>query len=700
MGRVVYTCIIIVVALAALPAQVSRCGTDRAMAAIGGHYDQQVFEQLHTHTSTAIRRSATDSVVIPVHVIIVHDPSDAVGEGTNLSLDRVSSQIQVINQDFRRTNTNRTDTPPDFPTGDSYISFKLADIAPDGTPTDGITRYSTTDDFDEEELAIKDATRWPRDTYLNIWVANTLDDLGFALLPGTISLPQEQLDGCAVLTSAFGGPGFATFFPYNLGRTATHEIGHYLGLRHIWASNGCGPDDGIADTPKQDSSHFGCPVHPMPSCGNTGDMFMNYMDYTDDQCMNAFTVGQIDYMWAVLNGSRRSLLTAGERAFEEEPPAVVVELVAVQQPVCAGGFSGEITVTASGGVGNYRYQINGGQLQASTTFRFLQAGSYAIVAVDNDGNAAMVSDSIVLTDPAPLILGLIETAVPRCHDSQDGEITVTVTGAQGNYTLTAADTLIGVGDRLAALAGGDYAVTVQDSVGCSVDTTIQLIAPPQIEVDVIATDVTCYGLVDGAMQMVARGGVEGYTYGVNGTFFTTNATFFGYAAGTYPAYVQDSNRCVALDSFDIQEPDSLTIEVIQEDGDMTVKARGGVSPYQYRLIPGPFVVDSVFSNLVADSYTVQVIDANQCLANSTILITAVDRNSKQQEPSIFPNPASTILYVPRAHTHLRLMDFLGQEQQIWDHRQASIDVSGLAAGIYLLEISAPSGTVIERLVVR
>ena len=149
---------------------------------------------------------------------------------------------------------------------------------------------------------------WDSKRYLNIWVCNISGStLGFAQFPGG----PELTDGVVVDYKYFGSLGTATY-PYHLGRTLTHEVGHWLNLRHIWGDSYCG-NDFVDDTPTQASSNSGCPTFPSLSCDNgpNGDMFMNYMDYCHDDCLVMFTSGQKNRMIAALNSSRSELLNNG-----------------------------------------------------------------------------------------------------------------------------------------------------------------------------------------------------------------------------------------------------------------------------------------------------------------------------------------------------------------------------------------------------
>lgn len=666
--------------------QISRCGTDAAIAA---HNDYALRLQKDWEELVEERSVQSDSIIIPLHIIIVHPPGQAIGSGANLSTARVLSQIEATNLDFRRRNSNREDTPMEFAVGDSRISFQLASIDPNGEPTDGITRYAIDDDFDTNELEIKDNTKWPRDTYINIWVAPTLDDLGFASIPSPQNLPPIRLDGAAVLTSAFGGPGFATFFPYNLGRTLTHELGHYLGLRHIWDRDGCNSDDGIADTPRQDTSHFGCPVHPRPSCGNNGDMFMNYMDYTHDACMNAFTIGQINYMWSVLNGSRNSLLTAGDRAFDQTEP-LAINIVDRKNPSCADGFDGEISVSASGGVGNYRYRINAGPWRGNPVFRFLVADTYLVEVIDNDDNA-VTSLPVTLEDPPPITWHRLSITDLTCYGDQTGSIEITVNGAQGLPMLTADQGVVSDNIRVDSLGAGLVQLTVLDSAGCTIDTVVEVQEPPLLVPEITPVDISCYGLADGAAMIEASGGLSPYDYSVNGTAYGSNNAFFGYGAGRYSIFVRDSSGCIATDSFDVTEPDSLVLDIRTSEGQLIVTPTGGRAPYRYQLNDGPIVQDSIFEGLVPGDYTVTVYDDNMCTADLMIVFTANQSIDLSAKALIWPIPASSGLHLAREVSSFSLYNLNGSIAVSLVDRHY-IDVSHLPAGTYMAHLESDEHT--------
>jgi hypothetical protein len=247
-------------------------------------------------------------VQIPVVVHVVY--SDLSG---NISEAQVQSQIDALNRDYRKRNTDAGNAPAVWNqlVADTRIQFGVATTDPNGAPTSGINRIATSQtSFDTHDDVKRASTGgadpWPADKYLNLWVCNLGNGLlGYAQFPGG---PAET-DGVVILHSAFGTTGTAAT-PFNLGRTATHEVGHWLNLIHIWGDRlDCTGTDYVDDTPPAMAPNYGTPQFPHVSCNNgpNGDMFMNYMDYVDDDTMVMFTAGQVVRMAATLDGPRTGI---------------------------------------------------------------------------------------------------------------------------------------------------------------------------------------------------------------------------------------------------------------------------------------------------------------------------------------------------------------------------------------------------------
>jgi len=251
---------------------------------------------------------------IPVVVHVVYNT-----DAENISDAQVQSQIDVLNEDYRKQNADVNLTPSIYSSlaADCEIEFCLATRTIDNLPTNGITRTQTTAGNFGMGNAVKQAATGGRDAwnstrYLNIWVCDLTDPvLGFATLPGTASAP---FDGVVIDYRAFGRIGNLSA-SYNKGRTCTHEVGHWFNLIHTWgddenSADDCAGTDNVNDTPNQAGPRFGCPSFPQASCGNSGDMSMNYMDYTNDACMYMFTTGQKNRMIAAINSARSTILTS------------------------------------------------------------------------------------------------------------------------------------------------------------------------------------------------------------------------------------------------------------------------------------------------------------------------------------------------------------------------------------------------------
>ncbi len=300
-----------------------KCGVEQQSLLHGINITDESYVHSFRNFYEHIDEVRTDlTLYIPVHIIVVHTPGLAIGSGNNHSVEKILEQMQVLNKDFGRTNFDTIFTPKEFKSGNPKIHFCLASIDPDGKPTDGISRYASNSSFQNEEIFIKTSTAWPREDYLNIWVAG-ITNLGFSYIPNATSLPDSKIDGVTIDHKAFGGNKTNTNKPYNLGRTATHEVGHFLGLQHIWFTDGCIGDDGITDTPLQNRANLGCKSHPSISCQNKGDMYMNYMDYSDDDCLVMFSFDQAKYMRSILSTLRYALLESGRT--QCQPITKVVE---------------------------------------------------------------------------------------------------------------------------------------------------------------------------------------------------------------------------------------------------------------------------------------------------------------------------------------------------------------------------------------
>jgi hypothetical protein len=256
--------------------------------------------------------SSQSIVTIPVVFHVVYNTAEQ-----NISDAQIQSQVDALNADFSASNADISNVPPAFQSliGNAQLQFVLAKRDPGGNAATGITRnYSSVTSFSSNGAVCYTNSggcdAWPASQYLNIWICNKSGAAGYSSYPWS---GNASTDGVIIGYNFIGTTGtFTNNWNYQKGRTLTHEIGHWLGLIHIWGDATCG-DDLVGDTPSQSSANGSCPVFPhMSACSpNTdGDMYMNYMDYTNDDCRNMFSVAQAARMNAYLTNSRPGILTS------------------------------------------------------------------------------------------------------------------------------------------------------------------------------------------------------------------------------------------------------------------------------------------------------------------------------------------------------------------------------------------------------
>lgn len=263
---------------------------------------EAVTQQILRNPAT-FRLMADGSIEIPVHLNVIYRTT-----AENISNAQIQSQIDVLNEDYGGSNADKINIPSIFTglfAGDIRIKFTW-------DPATGLTKKASTKNSWRTNDDMKRSSKGGIDptaptTKLNIWVCNLSNSLlGYAQFPGGSS----ATDGVVIDNNAFGrGAGYSLFAAFNKGRTATHEIGHWLNLRHIWGDAACG-NDLVGDTPLHNAANYGCPSYPhLSTCtGAPIEMTMNYMDYTDDACMYMFTSGQKNRMLATFasGGGRNS----------------------------------------------------------------------------------------------------------------------------------------------------------------------------------------------------------------------------------------------------------------------------------------------------------------------------------------------------------------------------------------------------------
>lgn len=433
----------------------TRCASPVPSAEWDVEFNKLVDQYIKDHTD-ATGKVSTVPATIPVVVHIIHNQNSITQE--NITAAQVASQIAVLNADFAGTNTDITSVPSAFTAvkaGDVQVQFCLAVTDPNGNPMaePGIHRqkWNTIAGATDPNAAssgtalqtlfnntIKPATIWDPTKYMNIWVAkmNGSGLLGYASWPAASTLTglgtaeTNQTAGVVINCYAFGTTGIAGtsgYTPYNKGRTATHEVGHWLGLRHISGDDAtCSTNnDFCADTPKQKGGYnggtpdptgqgglnYGCPPYPYLASGEcTGtnsattagsEMFMNYMDYVDDACMYMFTLNQKSRIQtAMTNGTYRKDL--GTHGLCNTSPTAPTASFTLPSTGCAGiavaatnNSSGNPTPTYAWSATSSTGVTFSSTTATSPTITFANVGTYTVTLVATNGSGSQNATQVI-----------------------------------------------------------------------------------------------------------------------------------------------------------------------------------------------------------------------------------------------------------------------------------------------------------------
>jgi len=365
----------------------------------------------------AAGRTQATVITIPIVVHVVHK-GEAVGTGSNLSLLQIQSQIAVLNEDFRK----KVGTPGfnNSPVGaDIEIEFCLSPVDDKGNTLaePGVHRYNGGQDTwtrAQIDGTLKPLTIWNPNSFYNIWTlkfgGEDANLLGYAQFPDGSGLPGlpdasgEKTDGVVIQYTSFGSTDKGTFPimspPYNKGRTLTHETGHFLGLRHIWGDGACATDY-VDDTPTQSSESRGCPTNRTACDGVTPAMVQNYMDYSDDACMNIFTNGQKARIVAVMNLSPRRSTLKSNGCSNTPTQAPVANFTIEQQRCILLGSTVNFTDLSSSFPKSWQWTFENGSPSTSTDqnpkIKYNTPGSHkvSLIAKNDIGSDTLEIDDYI-----------------------------------------------------------------------------------------------------------------------------------------------------------------------------------------------------------------------------------------------------------------------------------------------------------------
>ncbi len=387
--------------------------------------NQQILEQEYQNYLLSGQKSVQKvKRIIPIVFHVFHNNGIE-----NISKERILEQVEILNKDFQRLNSDTNETNPIYKAiaANCEVEFRLAKIDPNGNCTDGIVRVQTDLTYDADDN-IKALSRWPNNKYFNVWVVENISGapaggviLGRSQFPGGNNLT----DGVLLKYSVCGNTSNFN----NFGRTLTHEIGHSLNLRHIWGDGTCATDF-VNDTPPHAAANNGCPKNKVSTCsGNAIEMTENYMDYTDGNCQNMFSLGQKARMDVVWNGNQNSrsnlyspanLIATGTNDGYNAPPCIPLANFYRKQEGCTNTNYTFSDFSTRADVDNYYWEFEGGTPATSTdknpTVSYANAGTFDVkLKVSN----ATGTDSITKQDFMKIWDNVSTRNLPFSQDMED-----------------------------------------------------------------------------------------------------------------------------------------------------------------------------------------------------------------------------------------------------------------------------------------
>jgi hypothetical protein len=629
-------------------------GLAQRMSAINNQAMQFAANQASQQAGNAQRTSAV-TVTIPVVVHVLYSTASE-----NISDAQIQSQIDVLNEDFHKLNSDSYKVPSVFSglAADAGIQFVLAKRTPAGLATTGIERKSSTITTWGTADKIKKASTggldaWNASQYLNLWVGTIGGGiLGYAQFPGGAA----ATDGVVISPVYFGRTGTVTA-PYNLGRTGSHEVGHWLNLNHIWGDDGtaCTGTDNVADTPNQADENYGKPTFPQVSCSNgpNGDMFMNYMDYVDDAAMYMFTTGQSSRMNALFasGGARVGLLSSlGGVA----PSGGTCPTPASLAASSLTNTSATVSWAAASGAVSYNLQ-----------YRASGASTWTTV------NQTATSKSLTGLTAGTTYQYQVQTVCSSSSSSYSGMASFTTTGGTAvSYCASKGTSVayeyidyvaLGSISRTSGADGGYYNGTASStSLAAGSSQTISFSA----------------GFAGSAYTEYVKVYID---YNQNGVFTDAGETVVS-AAGSTSATTRTGSFTVPATA----KNGATRLRVVLSDNSGTTSC-------------------GTYSYGETEDYTVTITGGTARTDGSTAR--NANPNAAADQYTLYPNPATDVLSVarplsadPEQPFTVRVYDLRGSEVRGLSFTDGQLNVSSLRPGIYMLTVKDGASTTHQRFV--
>ncbi|MES2679723.1 MAG: T9SS type A sorting domain-containing protein [Bacteroidota bacterium] len=694
---------------------------------------------------------------IPVIVHIIHN-NEAVNtafatSGNNLNAAQVVDQINILNKDFNGTNADTILIPTVFKPlmGKFGVNFCLAVVNPTGgvLAEPGIDRinriakgwtglpYSST----YIDNTVKPNSIWDPNRYLNVWVCPLSGGLlGYATFPNpgtsgllglTGSFGSATTDGVVILNTAFGSIGTGQFGQYNRGRTATHEVGHWIGLRHIWGDNNCATDY-CNDTPPAQNSNFGCPTHPykLGVCtGNTtGEMTMNYMDYTNDACMYMFSADQGFRAQLILTNSlmRAALITSTVCNLPTLPLDAGISFVSApgySQVICSNYINPTINLTNYGATpitnAILSFNVDGVNTQTMTWNGSLAPNSSVLVNLPqiNFANAGPHVFNVSVVSPN----GGIDNNSSNNNNSQNFTMNNTLT-----FNAPSGQSCLGIPLIVTATGANSYswstgAVTASVALNPSVTTiytviattgscsSVKLVTVTVVPAPVLAvnTQSVCFN----EPATITASGASTYSWNTGAGSSSISVSLS--SPGNYTVTGFSGPACFASLVFSVSVKPRPTTTVVASNvscvscanGMVSVSASGATAPYSYTWMPGNTNA-AVVNGATIGCYTVTVSDALGCISENFACVSydvgLGDRLNKNAFIKVTPNPTKGEFVIEGTDdgSLIEIIDALGRlvKQQHTLKGTVKLDLSAEAAGVYYVRIISGSGLSVVKLV--
>ena len=524
--------------LLAMGGQAQRtCGTDSVhahMMGLPGFAQEHLARQQAVRDAQMYRPPCNDPLLIPVAVHFQNT-----GIPMACAIDMALSQVETLNADFAGTNLDISEWNnlqpgiwPGISNGESCIQFCLATL--DHPPGFGLSEgdYAVTLDQTSGDY---DAA-WSG--YMNFFVYPIGGGtLGFSPLGGVGNGDGITCDPAYFGSVSCGGNNISA--PYNMGRTVTHEVGHYLFLEHPWGNGGCASDDFVNDTPVTDDAQYGCPAGQTIVNCTEPILWPSYMDYCDDACLFMFSQGQVDRMETYVEQNLQGLLNqAATQCQEAACIGFDLDISSVNES-CTGG-DGQIVATAVGGTAPYTFTLDGVE-ETSGQFNGLVEGSYSAVVVDVNDCDAQANVALSRVGPD---LELVQTVDEYCSDAAGLIEVVANEPSAFTFQLTGDTTLLGTSGLFEGLSAGSFEVMASNATGCQGTVPVVLINGSDLGVTVTQRDVNCTWFENGSIEVTAFGGTEPYSYVLDGEQEAMDGVFTTLPAGPHGLFVADVDGCI------------------------------------------------------------------------------------------------------------------------------------------------------------